>query len=552
MLAIVGSPQLNGQNTNNYTSILLKHKGTVDKIDMQQVGHILKTKPASITTTIKDRNGARIEVQLKRHSSEIKASDSSIYFSGKISNKKTSLVTMKISPKGINGLISDGQGNYNYHTGEHLEFKTSTDKKKNSKNWTCGDVSHIVSQSLNTVNNNKSQNTANDTISIVFVCDYTLYVQNGRSTNAVITYVNDIFHQVQALYAQDDILLKIEDIIVWDSADPYDLSSTQNALISFRDHIGTDHQGTLAHLLSASSNLGGGIAFVNGLCDRSRSFGFSHVDGHVNSLGDYSWDVHVVAHELGHNLGSQHTHDCAWGPDGTEAIDGCETPETSCEGAPIPSQGGTIMSYCHNSNVGVNFSLGFGPQPAQRMRETIELCGDSAASSCSTAVTLYENGEYNTGQLTVGAGATDNRATHAKWYKYTCPDDGSISIGSCNQGVDTRLFIYAGDCTGLTLMDDSDDHCFSGSGQNYASEINSLIVTKSQIIYIEWDDRWSSEGFQFTFEFISETESRCNNGIQDGNETGVDCGGECQECMEICNDSNPLQQLLILTQTTEV
>jgi hypothetical protein len=67
-------------------------------------------------------------------------------------------------------------------------------------------------------------------------------------------------------------------------------------------------------------------------------------------------------------MGSRHTHACAWNGNNT-AIDNCGPTagyayEGSCSGAPTPSNGGTIMSYCHLvGSVGINFSNGFGPQP---------------------------------------------------------------------------------------------------------------------------------------------------------------------------------------------
>jgi len=84
----------------------------------------------------------------------------------------------------------------------------------------------------------------------------------------------------------------------------------------------------------------------------------------------YSWDVHVVTHEFGHLLGSEHTHACVWNGNNT-AIDGCESVEGSCTQPPLPpTRTGTIMSYCHQ-NVGINFNLGFGPQPGNVIRNRV-------------------------------------------------------------------------------------------------------------------------------------------------------------------------------------
>src|SRR5204862_2346878 len=97
------------------------------------------------------------------------------------------------------------------------------------------------------------------------------------------------------------------------------------------------------------------------------------------------WTVEVVTHEQGHLMSSQHTHACAWNGNGT-AIDGCGPAagypyEGSCSGAPIPSNGGTIMSYCHLLNVGINFTLGFGPQPKNAILNVIN--NASCLTSCT-------------------------------------------------------------------------------------------------------------------------------------------------------------------------
>ncbi|MDP4851578.1 MAG: hypothetical protein NWR22_00230, partial [Saprospiraceae bacterium] len=84
-----------------------------------------------------------------------------------------------------------------------------------------------------------------------------------------------------------------------------------------------------------------------------------------------------MAHELGHTLGSSHTHACVWNGNNT-AIDGCYSTEGGCNSFGLPAAGGTIMSYCHLRRVGINFSLGFGVQPGNVIRNTI------AQASCLT------------------------------------------------------------------------------------------------------------------------------------------------------------------------
>jgi hypothetical protein len=89
----------------------------------------------------------------------------------------------------------------------------------------------------------------------------------------------------------------------------------------------------------------------------------------MNPLPAYSYDVVVVAHELGHNFGSPHTHNCGWvgGP-----IDTCYFLEGGCTGTPHPTVG-TIMSYCDTE--GGTVVMDFGPQPEALIRNSAEAAG---------------------------------------------------------------------------------------------------------------------------------------------------------------------------------
>ena len=88
----------------------------------------------------------------------------------------------------------------------------------------------------------------------------------------------------------------------------------------------------------------------------------------------YSWTANVVTHEMGHSLGSRHTHSCVWPIGGNiRAIDSCYYSEGGCfSDNQIRPRVGTIMSYCHlwptNQGGGVNLASGFGPLPGDTIR----------------------------------------------------------------------------------------------------------------------------------------------------------------------------------------
>ena len=115
----------------------------------------------------------------------------------------------------------------------------------------------------------------------------------------------------------------------------------------------------------------GGVAWLDVFCGPNPE-SYANIGNTYSNFPLYSWNIEVMSHEMGHNFGSPHTHNCnAWvgGP-----IDGCAPTydpayaEGNCTNGPIPVKG-TIMSYCHLLNtVGINLSLGFGVQPGDLIR----------------------------------------------------------------------------------------------------------------------------------------------------------------------------------------
>jgi len=153
---------------------------------------------------------------------------------------------------------------------------------------------------------------------------------------------------------------------VWEVSDPY-ASFVGNAgamLDAFRlewlnNPDLANRPRDLIHLMTRRPDTGtGGIAYLNVVCSPNYAAGFS---AYLNpsmtyNLNNYSWNLNVVAHELGHNFGSNHTHWCGW-PGGP--VDDCYAAEGSCSNTPAP-QTGTIMSYCH-AVAGGSVNLEFHP-----------------------------------------------------------------------------------------------------------------------------------------------------------------------------------------------
>lgn len=340
-------------------------------------------------------------------------------------------------------------------------------------------------------------------VDIYIECDYQMYQNFSSNTTSVTNYVNTLFAEVAVLYASENITLQLSQVTVWSTNDGY--SSGTAGLSSFANALNSSgFNGDLAHLLTNDTGANGGVAYVDQLCG-TLPYAYSDILNTSHPVPTYSWDVQVVAHELGHNFGSSHTHDCVWGPNNNQQIDdcgnlvlgggSCYNPSTPI----IPASGGTIMSYCHLNGVGINFNNGFGVEPGDLIRANYATCMCDN-STCDSALEISTTGTY-TAKPSSGGGATSSQATNADWFKFTPSSNGTIDIASCNEGVDTRVWVYSGTCSNLVFEATSDDDCTSAGTNTYASEIIGLNVISGTDYFIEWDDRWSTATFDWMFTY---------------------------------------------------
>ncbi|MFM9949046.1 MAG: zinc-dependent metalloprotease [Saprospiraceae bacterium] len=269
-------------------------------------------------------------------------------------------------------------------------------------------------------------------VELYFETEYDIYQAQGNTVAGVVTWVTNLFNNVSALYANEFIQTSISEIKVWNVPDPYNATSSSSLLAQFKNQIVTLN-GHLGQLLTSRS-IGGGIAAgFDGLCNPNPDNSLS-VSGHMTptnpNVPAYSWNVMVVTHEFGHLFGSRHTHACVWNANST-AIDGCSGfTEGGCPIPGIPSGGGTIMSYCHNSSVGINFNNGFGPQPGNviRMRVKNAACIDSCCDEDqSPAFTVAIN--CNNGWSVVATPGDQSPPNHW-WGLYQTTVPGATSGGT--------------------------------------------------------------------------------------------------------------------------
>jgi hypothetical protein len=188
-------------------------------------------------------------------------------------------------------------------------------------------------------------------ISVALEGDTPYYLDHGSDTTEATGYAEAVIAAVSDIYLRDlGVTMTIGRWKLWATTDPYTGTTSGTLLSQFRSYWRSNNssiQRTIAHLFSGENEIGG-VAYLDGLCSTNNGYAVSGLNSiYTYPRSTYAWDTDVTAHEIGHNVGSPHTHSCTWSP----AIDSCYTAEGSCFTGSKAVKG-TIMSYCHLTNQG--------------------------------------------------------------------------------------------------------------------------------------------------------------------------------------------------------
>lgn len=397
------------ESIRNYSSL---------KIKADKINEILNTRSANIELTIPLKDGQEVVLLLTENilrtddfkmlvnGSEISGYNPSgqLHYKGIIKGKTNSMAAISISEGMVMGVISDENGNYVIGpinntsqrklaplSAEHVFYNEADMVKKND--FTCWTEEHLE---RSTFDHPQSQNIdrsyINETglrsaaaIKIYFVCDYHMYQLAGGNVQVIGNFVNGLFNSVKTMYQNEQIDMLISTINVYNSPDPM---SFYDDSYEIRQVFGAQIQnnmqgGHIAHFLSTREIGAGGIAYIRSLCqqydpaDSSGSYAYSNIESSYEPYPTYSWSTLVMTHEMGHNIGSRHTHACVWPINNQiRSIDTCVV---TGENSPCYTPGqqsrpakGTIMSYCHfwqnQPPYGTNLALGFGSLPGDTIR----------------------------------------------------------------------------------------------------------------------------------------------------------------------------------------
>ncbi len=322
-----------------------------------------------------------------------------VYYRGIVKGDYTSVVSFNFFKNECNGIISNDELS-NLVVGKLAKKSNVTDyiiyadeNLKVASAFQCETKDDdLPMQVANEKSNNKSALSAK-CVSMYFEIDFDLFNSNGSNTTDTSNWMTSVFNNVQTLYNNDAITVALKSFYIWTDQDPYEGVGTSSTDYLYKfNQVRPVFNGDVGMLIGIDSGGLGGLAVgINGLCTQN-NFCYGDINYSYATVPTYSWTIEVITHELGHLLGSRHTHSCVWNGNNT-AIDNCASSAQgssaegySCRTTPltIPSSTtkGTIMSYCHLvNNVGIKLSNGFGPQPKNAILNAISN-GTCLSSDC--------------------------------------------------------------------------------------------------------------------------------------------------------------------------
>jgi len=226
------------------------------------------------------------------------------------------------------------------------------------------------------------------TARVAIESDYEFYIKFNDPTKAS-TYIGNLIGYASTLYqAEINTNLTVAAVNLWStSSDPWNQTTTTCKLMEFGRYWNLNKTGvprSIAHFMSGRA--GSGVAWTGALCsgafgassscsglptDAPWGGGYGFTGGMTGTFNIGSptvmWDIFSVAHEIGHNFNSPHTH-CYNGIGGNASpVDQCRSGDSGCYigtqtlPGPTGAGSGTIMSYCHLLTGGyTNIALKFG------------------------------------------------------------------------------------------------------------------------------------------------------------------------------------------------
>ncbi len=282
----------------------------------------------------------------------------------------------------------------------------------------CGTVESALEDELSDVDKYETQDRVLSfdlrELDLAVETDSYLYANFNGDLDALEQYVIALVAMISDIYERDlQVKIHLSYLYMYTNEqdgdpDPYTSGHGEvgDMLYEFGEYWSSNRSQVprdLAHLLSAYPSGGGviGVAWTGSnnrgtICRKNRfsGYGASGIRGNEQlPTSEFTSAVATMAHELGHNFGAPHTHNCWWQDNGKDLIDTCMTQltPTASDGClpmnPVPTLG-TLMSYCFNVNATRTVAMEFHPVVIEQMRGNVE---NSACMNQFSGPTLFIN-----------------------------------------------------------------------------------------------------------------------------------------------------------------
>jgi hypothetical protein len=311
---------------------------------------------------------------------------SNVLLRGEVENEPGSSVFLGLSPLGSQGVILSGGERYIIATPPNALQSTVVysldDLPDGVITWApydCGFVVPPVGTSESPlveggIAGDLKNPAACYEVDIAIETDYefTAVVFEGNEA-AALNYVILLMGAISQIYQHElNVVLDLVYVRLWDtSCDPWNNTGTGGQLDDFKAYWDASMgwvQRDVAHMMNGR-DLGGGTAYASAPCTSSAYSVSSNIEGGfpspIEDNSPQNWDIFAVAHEIGHNFGTNHT--LAYTSE-TCGVPACEDPDNNCQYAAL----GDIMSYCHCCPGGMaNIALHIHPLVIDVMLNTL-------------------------------------------------------------------------------------------------------------------------------------------------------------------------------------
>lgn len=563
-------PNPSSVKTNSTTKDVLT-KGSILEINSAELLSVRNAEAQTMTLNIPTLELSNVELELVKvnifsEGFSVVTSDGStldgdlgVHYHGIIKGDKKSLAAISIYENEISGFFSNADGNYvigkleKTATGEHVVYNDRNMIPEFSAE--CGTVDDLGFQyRKEEISPNPDPfRTAGDCLRIYIEVNTDIYNNKGANTQS---FVTAFFNQSAVIYSNESLTIGISEIYIWTTTSPYNGTNSGTLLGQFQGQYSNSNpfNGDIGHMISYSG--GGGIAAgFSAICNPEidNRMCFSGIQSSYSNVPTYSWTVQVFTHEMGHLFGCRHTHACVWNGNNT-AIDGCYTTEGGCASPAQPSNGGTTMSYCHLQSVGINMSLGFGPQPGDVMRYNVANAGCFSSTCDGLDYPTCEDGVQNGYETGVDCGGTacpacpcsgnqveitilpDTYPGETSWAFLDANGDVYVSAGPFSYAASntefSQIVCLPNGCYDFVIYDSYGDGLFDGTNNGTYTVTE---VSNNNILASGAGNFGASETTNFCVN--GGLPPTCDDGIQNQDETGVDCGGVCPDvCPPSCDD----------------